>query len=180
MLLTKTQQVIVDTVNEFMRKDTLNLFIEPPNRKFFGLNYSLLSFLATFKNEKPHFNLLVYVVDTNWQAKEAYELFCKLTEEIYGQCFYVKGGNNGSYKIRFTHDGPLYRFVRKGISAFGGWGPNIFAIYNLTMFDEPLLEPYFTSYTKSVWIVRGSMVSDPNWREERMKTIPDSYFCIFK
>ncbi len=180
MHLSGHQQDLLDCINEFTMEDnTLNLFIEPP-KKHFNLTYCLLTFMSTFENDDAQFKQLVYVVDTNMQAKNAYETFCEIKGvDDESQNFVVKGGKDGSYKIQLTPDGLTYKFISNA-STLRGMGMTSSMLFNLCLCEElTYFESYCRGPLKSIWIVRGDKVSDPVWRGEQMK-IAESSFCIFK
>lgn len=178
MLLTQNQRCLINVIDKFIASDIPNLFIEPPNRKFSGLNYSLIAFMVLFKNDNSHFKQLVYVVDFNMQAKDAYETFCKISE-ANGRNFAMKGGKDGCYKVQFSYDGIIYKFIA-GSRALRGMGATTLTIFNLQQYDAgiSIYEPRPIGF-KSIWIIRGDKVSDSIWRAEQME-IAESYFCIFK
>lgn len=180
----ENQQQLFDVIEDFMCKEASNLYIEPPTqRRFNGLNYCLLKFMTTFKNEgMKKFYQLNYVVDFNWQAKLAYETFCEITDAENRQ-FYIKGGKEGNYKIQFTHDGPTYRFISKYKRILRGISPQAICLFNLLMpDDDPSLEFFKKSdVTKSIWIIHDAgKVANMASREEELKITNSSCFCIIK
>jgi hypothetical protein len=165
--LSKRQERICDTLNEFVtQQESLCLFIEPPKR-YFALNYCLLTFMARY--EGTEFERLVYIVDTQAQAESAYDDFCKITEAS-NRSFRVKGGEQGRFKIQFEAHGITYLFLSTGSKQFRGLGSKTLCLFNLALFEDNEL----FQCIKSIYIVRGGLVSDPAWREQKK----EAQFCI--
>ncbi len=177
--LSKNQQQIMGVIDGFMENvESVNLFIGPP-KKFFGLSQTLLTFMATFKNEKSQFKQLVYMVDTKTQAHDAYTSFCQIIDKMGHKYFIMNDGNEGQYRIQFSSEGLIYRFIHKDSNLFRGMKDNnVLFMFNLGLFDDLFLTSYKNNL-KSIFIVRGDLMSDHTWREAQTKNA-ESYFCVIK
>jgi hypothetical protein len=170
------QKKLTESINNFIKSDSINLFIQKPG-SFFGLFYTILNFIYKCKE----FDRIRYYLSTNREAKTYYDELLNITPIRSFPLIKSVYGLNGEYSIEFK-DGTRNR----KISFIGfhpplrGMGFPVLNIYNEFIFDKikeqesDFANSYFE--TKSIWFLSHDTIND-EWYNNN-KTIDKSILII--
>lgn len=151
--LSDRQYVLVDAIDDFMRRDEKSLFIRLP-RTYFGLAYALVSFMVNYVDPHNEYDKIVYLSASRLKVKSYYTLFREMAKgQKMSRC---SADDQGVYHIQFIDEFFSYEFRHADIDvkATPEPQPRILYIYDTLLSSQA--SRHELRHSKVIWSIHNT------------------------